>query len=328
MAELRWNPLLRDWTIVASHRQNRPQMPADWCPFCPPKKQEDNPKVPLEFDVLEYDNDFPALMLDPPEPDEPNDPLYRTAPCAGKCEVILYSPDHNAVLPEIPDAQVEKLVALWCERFEMMRAEEKIKYCFIFENRGELVGVTMPHPHGQIYGYSYIPLKLRAELDSAREHKAETGNCLFCDILARENADGRRIIFENEHFTVFLPFWTDYPYGVNIISKRHAQFITDFSEEERRALALTIKHTVGMLDTLFSRPFPYMMCMHNAPVDGGDYSGDYHFHIEFYPPLRAANKVKYNASSETGAWAPCNPTRPEDTAVELRAAYARFMEGK
>lgn len=321
MAELRWNPLTNDWVMIASHRQNRPQMPKDWCPFCP-----GSGRVPDSFEVYEYDNDFPALSQTPPPIDNvDNGRLFRTAESYGKCEVILYSPNHTATLPELSDAHVGKLVDLWCERFEAMHADEKIKYIFIFENRGEPVGVTMPHPHGQIYGYPFLPKKLSLEADNAKAHLTNTGKCLYCDMLEQEIEDGRRIIFKNEHFTVFLPFFCEYPYGVYIMSNTHKQYITDFTDEERASLALTVKHTVGMLDNLFGYAFPYMMCMHNAPVNMGDFSDDFHFHIEFFPPMRAADKQKFNASSETGAWAHCNPTAPEEKAEELREAYARYI---
>ena len=157
MAELRFNPLTKDWVMIASHRQNRPQMPKDWCPFCP---GPDNKKVPDTYEVLEYDNDFPALSQNPPVPDDVETELYKTAPSYGKCEVILYSPDHTATLPELSVPHIKKLVDLWQERYNELSKDEKIKYIFIFENRGEAVGVTMPHPHGQIYGYSFIPKKV------------------------------------------------------------------------------------------------------------------------------------------------------------------------
>ena len=321
MAELRWHPLTKDWVMIASHRQGRPQMPKDWCPFCP-----GSGKVPDEFEVYEYDNDFPALSQNPPVPDDVADDFFKTAESYGKCEVILYSSDHTVTVPELPVAHLKKLVDLWCERFEVISSDEKIKYVFIFENRGEAVGVTMPHPHGQIYGYPFIPKKLELETTSAKEHLSEKKKCLFCDMLDHEVQAAQRVIFRNEHFTVFLPFYSEYPYGVYIQSNSHKAYITDFNEEESLCLAKTLKQTTGMLDSLFDIRFPYMMCMHNAPVNSGDYSEDFHFHIEFFPPLRSADKIKFNASSETGAWAHCNPTCPEDTAKELRAAYEKFMK--
>jgi len=320
MAELRYHPFLKDWVMIASERQDRPQMPKDWCPFCP-----GSGRVPEHYDVLKYDNDFPALSPSPPVPDDVATDFFHVAPAYGKCEVILYSPDHRITLPELPLDHVVKLVDLWCERFEALSRDDKVKYIMIFENRGEVVGVTMPHPHGQIYAYPFLPKKLELEMAAASEHRKEHGTCLFCDWMENERGEGKRVIFENDHFSVILPFFTEYPYGIYIISKAHKQYITEFNSEEKRALADAVRSAAGTLDSLFDCAFPYMMCMHNAPVNRGD-TGDYHFHIEFFPPMRSKEKQKFNASSETGAWAHCNPTAPEEKAAELRKAYKRFKE--
>lgn len=325
MAELRWHPLIKDWVMIASHRQNRPQMPENWCPFCPGSGQ-----VPDEFEVLKYDNDFPALSQNPPVPDDVANDFFKVKEAYGKCEVILYSSNHTITLPELPENHIAKLVDLWSERFDEISSDENIKYVFIFENRGDVVGVTMPHPHGQIYGYSLIPKKIELELNSAKEYYDEHKKCIFCEMKEQEEAFEKRIIFKNEDFTVFLPFFTEYPYGVYIISNSHKQTISEFNEKERLNLAKTLKETSGMLDCLFDYKFPYMMCMHNAPVNMHDDSikDTYHFHIEFFPPMRSANKQKFNASSETGVWAHCNPTCPEDAAEELRLAYKKFCENQ
>lgn len=321
MAELRYNPLIKDWVMIASHRQNRPQMPKDWCPFCP-----GSGKVPEHFTVYEYDNDFPALSQDPPVPDDVATELYKTKEAYGKCEVILYSPEHTVTLPELSVEHIRELVDLWTSRFEELRKDERIKYIFIFENRGDVVGVTMPHPHGQIYGYSYIPKKLELELASCKEYKEEKGECLICDIVKNEKEFGKRVIIENEDFITFLPFFADYPYGVYVAAKGHVQNLTQFSDRQKNNLAKILKETAGTLDSLFDYTFPYMMCMHQDPVNGEDASEYYHFHIEFYPPMRSAEKQKFNASSETGAWASCNPTAPEEMAEQLKKAHEKFLK--
>ncbi|MCD8390585.1 MAG: galactose-1-phosphate uridylyltransferase, partial [Firmicutes bacterium] len=249
-----------------------------------------------------------------------------TKPSYGKCEVILYSPEHTVTLPELSVPHIRKLVDLWTERFEEMSKDEKIKYVFIFENRGSVVGVTMPHPHGQIYGYSVIPKKPELELEAFKEHREETGNCLFCDMIEDEKQAEKRIIFENDDFVVFLPFYCEYPYGIYIGAKRHVQNLTQFTEAERDSLAKTLKEAAGTLDSLFDYPFPYMMCMYQNPVNTDTDIDNCHFHIAFYPPMRSADKQKFNASSETGAWAHCNPTAPEEKAVELRAAHEKFLK--
>ncbi len=320
MAELRYNPLIKDWVMIASHRQNRPQMPKDFCPFCP-----GSGKVPDDFDVLKYDNDFPALSQNPPVPDDVATDLFQTKEAYGKCEVILYSKEHTVTLPELPVSHIRKLVDLWAERFLEMSSDEKIKYVFIFENRGEVVGVTMPHPHGQIYGYSLIPKKIELEMESCKEYHEEKGNCLICDMLKEEQKFGKRVIIENEDFAAVLPFFCEYPYGIYIISKNHKQNITQFDEREKENLAAILKVVTGTYDSLFDYPFPYMMCMHQGPVNSEDTSDYYHFHIEFFPPMRSAEKIKFNASSETGVWAHCNPTAPEEKAEELRGAYQKFL---
>ena len=324
MAELRYNPLTKDWVMIASHRQNRPQMPKDWCPFCP-----GSGKVPDEgYTVLKYDNDFPALSQNPPEPDDVQNDFFKVKPSYGKCEVILYSPDHTTTMSELDTPHIRKIVDLWSERFCEIKKDENIKYVFIFENRGEVVGVTMPHPHGQIYGYSFIPKKLELELSSSKEHLEKTGKCLFCDMLENEIAFKKRIVIENDDFVTFLPFFSEYPYGVYIMSKRHFGNLEEMTDKEKDSLADILKKTVGALDNLFGYTFPYMMCMHQSPVNSEDASEYYHFHIEFFPPMRAADKQKFNASSETGAWAHCNPTAPEEKAEELRIAYEKFLNQK
>lgn len=326
MAELRWHPLIQDWVMIASHRQNRPQMPKDWCPFCP-----GSGRVPEVFDVLEYDNDFPALSQHPEKPDDvlpvKSSGVYKTAEAYGKCEVILYSPDHNTSLSRLSVPHINKLVDLWTERFSELSKDQRIKYIFIFENRGEMVGVTMPHPHGQIYAYPFIPKKLELELASCKDHYHTTGKCLICDMISDEISDGSRVIFETENLVVFLPFFVEYPYGVYIASKKHIQNLEQLNAAERTELSSVLRQTTGMLDSLFGFPFPYMMCMHQNPVNGEDTRDYYHFHIEFFPPMRSDVKQKFNASSETGAWAHANPTKPEEKAVELRQAYKRFLEG-
>lgn len=320
MAELRWHPFIKDWVMIASSRQNRPQMPKDWCPFCP-----GSGKVPEQFDVYEYDNDFPALSQNPPDPDEVETDFFKVRRSYGKCEVILYSSDHTVTLPELPVTHIRKLVDLWVERYNEIRKDKQIKYVFIFENRGSVVGVTMPHPHGQIYGYPFIPKKIELELDASRDFYQRNAKCLFCETIKAETDFKKRIIFENDHFICLLPFYTEYPFGVYIYSKRHTGAICDLDDGERTALASMLQETTGMLDSLFDYKFPYMMCMHNSPVNGSDTSAYYHFHIEFFPPMRSASKQKFNASSETGAWAHCNPTCPEEKAEELRKAHERYL---
>ena len=187
----------------------------------------------------------------------------------------------------------------------------------------------MPHPHGQAYGYPFLPSRIGREVDSARGYLTQHESCLFCDLLKEELADGRRILFQNKHFTAYLPFYSPLTYGANLIANRHVASIGGMTEEELDSLGEAVRSMVGMYDSLFDMPFPYMMCMHNAPIhselDGIDEAC--HFYIEFIPPMRGADRQQFFASSETGAGAWCNPNCPEEKAQELRAAYEKYQNG-
>ncbi len=320
MAELRWNPLLKTWVIMSAHRQARPLLETGACPFCP-----GSGKVPDDYEIYAYDNDFPSLMLDPPEPDIEGDELIGVRPAFGKCEVTLYSPKHDVTLPELPLDHVGRLVDHWEQRYRELGAIEGIDFVFIFENRGEAVGVTMLHPHGQIYAYPYIPLRVQAELDSCREYYEKSGGCLLCELARHEREDGSRMVYHESGYSVFVPPFAEYPFQVYIIPELHTSSLSSMAPDEKLGLAKALKVITGAYDSLFGVPFPYMMCMYQNPTDGGLYP-HYHFHIEFFTPMRDRDKLKYNASSETGAWATINDTRPEDKAAELREKVTEQLE--
>ena len=323
MPELRWNPFLKTWTMVSAERQNRPQMPKDWCPFCP-----GSGRVPDEYDVLKYDNDFPILSPNPQEVKNIDSSIYKKEEAYGKSEIILYSPEHRKYLYQLPVEHIKKLIDLWCERTEEISRDRKIQYVFIFENKGEEVGVTMPHPHGQIYGFPFVPLKIKTELDNCKEFYENKARCLICEMNSEEVENKQRIVFENDDFLSYIPFFTDYPYGVYIVSKLHKGLISDFTEKEKLSLAQTLKVVTGSFDMIFNRPFPYMMVMHQTPVNSREYKESenfYHFHIEFYPPLRDRDKIKFYASSEMGAWANANVAEVEETARFMRRAKLKYL---
>ncbi len=314
MFELRWNPLIKWWVMVSSSRQTRPLLPSKICPFCP-----GSGKVPDKYSVMVYQNDWPILMKNPTGTISKNTKLYKAAKSYGHCEVILYSSDHNMQLGKMNRSQILEIIDLWIKRYKALSKEKYIKYVFIFENKGEVVGVTINHPHGQIYGYPFIPKKLELELKSCRQYYNKNRKCLHCDILKEEKEDGRRVVYRNKSFTAFVPFFAEYPYQVFVMSNRHIQSLADFSKKEREMLADMLKKLTLAYDRIFNMPFPYMMCFHQQPVDGKKYDY-YHFHIEFYPPMRNKLTQKFNASSETGAWVHGNPSSPEEKAEEIRKA--------
>ena len=320
MSELRWNPLLGEWVATATQRQDRTFLPPEGhCPLCPTQPGGFPTEVPADnYDIVVFENRFPSFRTIPEQPTVAGSDLFPVRPAQGVCEVVLYSPDHTSSLAQEPVEQIYKLVRVWSHRFLELGALDFVKFVFIFENKGEAIGVTLHHPHGQIYAYPFVPPRLATELTQCAHHHEGTGRCLLCGILQEERRDARRLIAENDSFVAFIPFFARWPYEIHIYSRRHFQAITDMTTAEQKDLAALLKTVLVAYDKLFDMSFPYMMVMHQRPVDGKPYDY-YHFHIEFYPPLRTAKKLKYLAGSETGAGMFINDTLPEDKAAELRS---------
>jgi UDPglucose--hexose-1-phosphate uridylyltransferase len=318
MYELRWNPVLKWWVMVSTERQDRPLIPKDYCPFCP-----GSDKVPDGYEVLSYDNDWPILSPEPPGVKSTGSSIFKNAKSYGKCEVVLYSPEHKSSLGELSTENIRKLIELWVKKYIELGSKDFIDYVFIFENKGEEVGVTITHPHGQIYGFPFIPKKIEVELSSCKEYYEKEKKNLYLEILKEELKQKKRIVHENEFFVAFVPYFADYPYQVFIIPRRKRLSIDELNSEEKTQLGISLKRIVNTYDNLFERDFPYMMCFHQKPTDGKDYFY-YQFHIEFYPPLRNEKTQKFNASSETGSWTHGNPTSPEEKARELRSIMERL----
>jgi len=312
MSELRWNPIQQEWVAVATHRQDRPHMPENYCPFCP-----GSGKVPDDYDVYLYPNDFPTFALSSPQPQVRHTNFYKVKKSVGVCDVVLYHPDHRKTLADMDVSHIVKLIKLWKLRFAELHEHEEIKYVFIFENKGDVIGVTMPHPHGQIYAFPYIPPVIEKELKSAKEYKKRKRNCLFCDILKEEQREKQRKVVENRSFYAFIPFFARYPYEVHVMPKKHLLTLLDFDEPLIEEFAYILKTILQKYDNLFGFSFPYIMVMHQAPTDGKDHNY-FHFHLEFYPPYRSRNKLKYLAGCEMGAGTFINDTLPEECAQVLR----------
>ncbi|MTI60372.1 MAG: galactose-1-phosphate uridylyltransferase [Firmicutes bacterium] len=318
MSELRWDPVNREWVITATHRQNRTfKPPKDYCPLCPTKEGGFPTEVPQDYDLVVFQNKFPSLQANPPEPGIGGSVLYPVDKAEGICEVVLFTPKHNGVMSREPLSRYVKLVKVWQDRYQELGSKDFIDYVFIFENKGEEVGVTLEHPHGQIYAYPFIPPKIKKELDSSRDHYEREGECLFCNLVSEEITDGRRVVTSNDSFTAIVPFFARYTYEVHIYANNHLSSFNDFSAREIEDLAEILRTMIQKYDNLFAFVFPYIMAIHQQPTDGSGekYS---HFHIEFYPPYRTKDKLKYLAGSEAGAGAYINNSLPEDKAEELR----------
>lgn len=290
MSELRWHPLLEQWVILGTHRQDRPQMPRDWCPFCPGSGH-----VPGHYDVHLYPNDFPAFSAQDP-----------SAP--GACDVVLYSSEHKTLPSQLPVSQWVKIVDLWTRRYMELCSDPRIKYVSIFENTGEAVGVTMPHPHGQIYGFPFVPPRVQREREAAEAFRARTGGCLYCKVLGDEEIDGRRVIASNAGFIAFAPAFARFPYEVHVSARRQLGSLPEMTDPEREWLAEMILTIRKKYDALFSSPMPLMMVLQPGE----------HFYIEFLPLQRSEEKLKYLATVETSLGTFLNDVAPEDAAAALR----------
>lgn len=310
--ELRWDPILKEWIIVSGVRKKRPVYPEGFCPFCPGSEE-----VPLSgWKVLSIPNKYPSLMLNPPPPDVKKDSLYRSRKAEGFCEIVVYTPEHKTSLAQLDEAHIGLLIDLWTTRYRDLGCKEGVKYVFIFENKGREVGVTLDHPHGQIYAFPFIPPRIRQELASSREYWKRRGLCLFCRVIEMERDERNRVVAENRDFICFLPFYARWPYGVHIYPKRHVQSLLGLSDGEKKSFAELLKEVLNRFNKLFNNDFPYMMVLHQEPTDGKGYPY-YHFHVEFYPPYREKGKLKFFASVETGTGTVTFDYRPEDKAYEL-----------
>lgn len=321
MSELRHHPFLDTWVITATQRQDRTFLPPDnYCPLDPTKPGEFPTEIPFpEYDIVVFENKFPSLRPDPPTPSVHGTELMPVKPSYGVCEVVCYTQNHHGTFADLPLTQVRKLTRVWKDRYVDLCSRPEIEYVFMFENKGEVIGVTLHHPHGQIYSYPYIPPVLLTELTSERKHFEATGRTLFDDWLRDEGiTDGRgeREIYRNDCFVALVPFFARYPYEVHIVALEHIGSFADMDPKHLDALANILLNTTRRYDKLFGFSMPYIMAMHQRPAKG-DY-GFNRFHIEFYPPYRTAKKLKFLAGSEAGAGAFINDTLPEETSKTLR----------
>jgi len=313
MHQLRWHALLRQWIVFNTDRQHRPQMPANWCPFDP-----GSGKVPAEYDVYLYPNDFPGFS---PHAD-PFDPLTDPAPfdangARGACDVVLYSPEHSLPPSKLTVENWRKVIGLWTKRTADHAADPGIAMVAIFENCGEAVGVTMPHPHGQIYAMPFVSPVVEKEIESARQYATTHGNeCLFCHLLAEEVRQKSRIVSGDEHFVAYVPFAARFPAEVNICARRHVRTLLDLTDAELDSLARNISVIRRKYDQLYGFMLPLMMAVKQAPLHDPD--APYHFHVQFLPLQRSPNKLKYLATVETGFGTFLADTAPEEMAAILR----------
>jgi len=239
--------------------------------------------------------------------------------------VVCYTPRHDLTLAELDADGVEALLAAWQEQYRDLGSRPGIAHVLVFENKGEVVGVSNPHPHGQIYATNFVFKHMETEANASRRHLAETGRVLFQDVLAAERSDGRRVLAEAGSAIAFVPYFARYAYEVYVAPLTTHRSLADLSSEERRDLARALKRVLVQYDNLWRMSFPYVMALHQAPTDGADHRG-FHFHIELHPPLRKPDLLKYPAGPEIGGGSFLSDTSPEEKAAELRATPERHYK--
>jgi UDPglucose--hexose-1-phosphate uridylyltransferase len=304
VSEQRRNELRDEQVVYAIHRQDRTFLPSrEHCPLCPTRPGHAETEIPFpSFEIAVFENRFPAFQ--PPQ---------------GAAEVVVYTDRHDDSFATLAAERAEALMWVWRERYEQLGAREDVEYVLIFENRGVEVGVTLHHPHGQIYGYPFLPPVPRLELAA----DARLGGCAPCLLLAGELEDGRRVVYENDGVVAYIPYAARWPYEVHVTVRAHRPSLLDCEAQELRMLAEGLQAVTRGYDALFARPFPYVMVVHQAPTTTPPPSlpvGGGHLHVEFYPPLRTAEKLKYLAGSEQGGGTFISDVLPEESAGKLREA--------
>jgi len=329
--EQRWHPLREEWVVIAAHRQDRPWQgeraaapsaptPAyvDSCYFCPRNLRVSGLRNPDYQSVFVFDNDHPCVGMDAPRQLERPAGIYRNAPAIGVARVVSYTPLHNVTLAELPADSITALLATWREQYVELGSRPEIHHVLMFENKGEVVGVSNPHPHGQIYATGFVFKTIEVETIASRTYYREHGRVLFQDVIRSELADGRRILFENASAVAFLPYFARYAYECYVAPRETHASLQTMSHAELGDLAAALKSLLVRYDNLWQMPFPYVLTLHQAPTDGGDHAG-FHFHIECHPPLRKPHLLKYLAGPEIGGGNFLSDTRPEAKAAELLA---------
>ena len=329
--EERWHPLREEWVIIAAHRQNRPwsgetiehnedplpEYVSD-CYLCPGNLRVNGARNDNYTSTFVFENDHPCVGFDAPENLQPPPGIYRNQPAQGIARVVCYSPNHSLALAELEPCAIQNLLGVWQDQYRELSARKEINHVLIFENKGEAVGVSNPHPHCQIYATNFVFKTIETEARASRRHFEETGRVLFQDVIRAETEDGRRIICENESAIAFIPYFARYAYEVFVAPKATHASLATLAQDELRDYAALLKQVLVKFDNLWQMPFPYVMPLHQAPTDGSD-DGSFHFHIEFHPPLRRPNLLKYLAGPEIGGGNFLSDTAPEEKAAELRA---------
>jgi UDPglucose--hexose-1-phosphate uridylyltransferase len=314
---LRWHPLLGTWVAYAAYRQDRTFLPPpEFNPLAPSADPDHPTELPTgDYDVAVFDNRFPVLAHSAHDP--PTLAAAQTAPANGRCEVVVYSQDPERSLGQLPLAHIELLLRVWADRTSRLGAQAGIAYVLPFENRGVEVGVTLHHPHGQVYAYPFVPIVPERVHAHERSHYSNHGFPLLQSLLEVEADAGSRLLHGGPHALAWEPAWARYPYEVWVAPRKAVARMDELHDEQIADLARALKTVLLKYDGLWSRPFPYIMHWYQAPTDGLPHP-EVHLHAEFYPAYRAPGKLKFLAGTEIAAGMFANDALPEAKARELQ----------
>ncbi|MFI8458238.1 galactose-1-phosphate uridylyltransferase [Kitasatospora sp. NPDC085464] len=327
LSEIRLDPVLGEWVTVAAHRQQRTyHPPAGECPLCPSRDGRLSEVPAADYRVVVFENRFPSLSPASAAHvgTRDDDPLHTLRPGSGRCEVVCFAPDHDASFADLDEADARLVLDAWTDRTAALSALPDVRQVYCFENRGAEIGVTLAHPHGQIYAFPFVPSRTTRMIVRAEAHRARTGRNLFEDLLAAERATPERLVLQGEHWTAFVPFAARWPYEVHLYPHRRVRDLTALDEAERAEFPGLYLDLLRRFDRLFPAPdgaapnrTPYISAWHQAPKDGGD---ELALHLELFTIRRAPGKLKYLAGVESGLDAFVTDVSPETAAERLRGA--------
>ncbi|MET0765121.1 MAG: galactose-1-phosphate uridylyltransferase [Blastococcus sp.] len=317
-SQLRYDALLGEWVVVASHRQTRTFLPAaDECPLCPSRPGRPTEIPDSDYQVVVFENRFPSLATgvsrDVP-PHAPGNPLAELRPGFGRCEVVCFTSEHDRVFAELGRERARLVVDAWADRTAELSGLDGVEQVFCFENHGEEIGVTLSHPHGQIYAYPFVTPRVEKVLGAVRRHREATGDDLFAEVVAAEAA-GPRVVAANDRWTAFVPAAARWPYEVQFFPLRRVPDLPELTAAERDAFVEVYLDVLARFARRFDTPMPYIASWNQAPLRSRD---DWWLHLQLFSLRRAPGKLKYLAGSESGQGAFITDTNPEDVAEQLR----------
>ncbi|MGH8775411.1 MAG: galactose-1-phosphate uridylyltransferase [Jiangellaceae bacterium] len=305
-AELRHDPLHDDWVVVAAHRQGRTHLPSSTdCPLCPSVPGRPTEVPARDYDVVVFDNRFPSLPAAGPGGD-----------AAGTCEVICFSADHETTFADLDDRRLATIGQAWVDRTVELSRLPGVEQVFLFENRGDEIGATLRHPHGQIYAYPFVPARMQRALSVAATRRDAGLTCAACDLVERAGT-GERLVWSSAEFVAVVPAAARWPYEVQIFARRHVPDLVELSADELASMTDGLRDVLSRFGGLFGSPVPYVAACHQAPVRRDRDLA--HLRFEVFTPRREKGKLKYLAASESAAGAWINDVSPEEAAARLRA---------